>query len=106
MEKLTLEESEQLAQHIEFVKLYLHLINREVLEKAFQEITNAASRYDATAVLNPNWNGEKAPLLWEQSRSLGHLKALIESLKKCDELKTLVKREDEGKDKLRRLFDL
>jgi len=102
--EVNLEDSMELALLINGMREFLVAIDIDYLRLAVKEIANKAIMYDSTAALNRSYNVTKSNLLSVQSRALKKLLEYIEELKKFDELKEKVVREEKLQDNIEQLF--
>ena len=104
MNNFTQEKSEALAGQIELIKIYLPDIDLEYLKSLSAAFEQQASKQNSMSVLSPSYDFKRSDLLKEQSTSMKHLAAFIESLKKCDELKRQIKRNQLAASGIENLF--
>jgi len=96
----------QLAANIEMLKMSLFLIDFEYLKKVAEEFEKRISLRDSASILIPNFSHAESDFHHEQSKAMGILIKLIESLKRCDELKLKADHDKQTRQHINELFKL
>lgn len=86
-DQLSKDEIIEIAQHIEHLKLVIHMMDIDKLRKAAEQLKRQANFYDSAAALNRNYTSENSDLLAKQAEALLCLVKFIDLLIECDELK-------------------
>lgn len=101
---LNIQQSQDLANQVEIIKLQLHFLDIEYAKECADAFANQANRQEAMAVLNPRYSQSRNQLLRSQAKALFHLVEFVEALKEADELKKTVKQEDETMEQISQMF--
>jgi len=100
----TKEKSEEQAQWIQLIGIYLPNIDVEYCKEVARDLINASANQQSIAVLNPSYPRSKNDLLHKQGEALMLLCRYIESLKQVDELKIKVSHEERQQDEINKMF--
>lgn len=100
--KLTQEESQMLADQINTMKLFIHCIDLEVLDKAIQTFKSQISYQQNMMIFNPSYSQNKQRALEKKTDAIIYLKKYIEALKEADEFSR--KSENNPLDKIKESF--
>lgn len=87
--ELTLAETSELAQHIQNIKIMIHCMDLDVLERSIQAFEKQISYQDTMIMFNPSYSPNKQNALKCQCEAMKHLKRFIDSLKEADKYKSL-----------------
>lgn len=85
--ELSKEKSEELASHIEGIKLNLMFVDVEYAKEVSKSMRQQASWQDSAAVLNPMYNPDKQDILYKQADMLDCIIKFIELGKETDAMK-------------------
>lgn len=99
-------ETEQLAVHIEILKVGLNLIDFEYLQLVSKEFKKRVSLRESAGFIVPSFSSPQNDWNREQSHAMECLITLILSLKRCDELKSKVSSEQQQRDRISKMFEL
>lgn len=102
--KTTVEQSEELAMHIDLMKAIIQAMDLEYAKLAAKEMMEQAHWQDSAMVLNPSHIPAKTQLLMKQAKSLCKLVEFVEMLRECDQLREEVERNEAVRDKINKLF--
>lgn len=101
---ITTEKSQELADHINGIKLILFFVDVEYAKAVVKAMRKQASFQDSAAVLNPTYMPEKSDLIRKQAEMLEHLVQFIELGKEVDQMKASIARTDETRSKILKMF--
>lgn len=102
--KLTLEKSQELAHHIEMMKLYIQVIDLDYAKLLSEQMIAQAGRQDSISVLNPSYDFKQSELLIKQGTALLYLVKYVETLKECDVIKQQINKNKYRKEEINKLF--
>lgn len=103
-QKISLEKSQELANHIIMIAGIIQTIDLDYLKLAAKELLKQAQWQESAAVLNPSYPQVKNELLYAQAQALSILSKYIEKLKEIDNLKGRTEVESDQIQKIHNLF--
>jgi len=101
---LTKEKSEELALHLELIKVHANQIDLEYAREVVRSFRDQASRQESLAVLNPLHPQAENDRLYTQAQALEKFLEFVELLKRADELKQTAATERRMRENIQRLF--
>lgn len=96
--------SMELGSQIGMIKLVLFQIDEAHLKQSIESFKSQASFQDSAAVLNPRYDTTKSRLLNAQANTLQKLFEFWEGLKRCEELKAEVVKNEANRSAIESLF--
>lgn len=102
--ELSKEKSEELASHIEGIKLNLMFVDVEYAKEVSKSMCNQASWQDSTALFNPMYEPDRQNILRMQAEMLDCIVKFIELGKETDAMKKKVAQVDAMRQDVMKLF--
>ncbi len=102
--ELTVEKSEELAQKVELIKMISMGIDLDYSEEMVKSFFDQATRQESMAVLMPSHDSRKNDLLREQAKALDHFNKFIRGLRKSQNIKDQITKNQATADKISRMF--
>lgn len=102
--ELSKEKSEELASHIEGIKLNLLFVDVDYAKEVVKYMRDKASWQDSAAALNPMYNPDKQNILRKQSEMLDCIVKFIELGKETDAMKKKVAQVDAMQQNVMKMF--
>lgn len=102
--ELSKEKSEELASHIEGIKLNLMFVDVDYAKEVSKSMRQQASWQDSAAVLNPMYNPDKQNILYKQAEMLDCIIKFLELGKETDAIKKKVAQVDAMQQNVMKMF--
>lgn len=99
-----LQKSYELADIINKMKPFLNEMDLDYARSAIAHMQEVAGFNDSAAVLNPHYDPAKTDLMYVQCQALSKLVEYVELLKKCDQLKATVGRNNQQRSEILKFF--
>lgn len=94
----------QLADAINGMKIWFHLIDLDYAKQAAADMHRKASFTDSAAVLNPLYNPLKPDIMRKQAKALNLLIQVIEELKEVDRMKAKLSEQEKNQQDIINIF--